>query len=101
MLDFEELREIAADVRVFIDLADDKAAALRNIISAYDVVLGIFPAGDEMGLTVIKGREIIENIAKSNNPAAYVHTAIAVPDKQHAELLRDLTAQGTAAKLAA
>ena len=37
MLDFEELRELAADVRIFIDLADDKAAALRGVIAAYDV----------------------------------------------------------------
>ena len=100
-MDFEELREIAADVRVFIDLADDKAAALRGIIDAYDVVLGIFPSGDEMGIFVIKGREIIENIAQSNNPAAFVHTAIAVPDRQHAEILRELTAQKATEKLAA
>ena len=101
MLNFDELREIAADVRVFIDLADDKAAALRDVIDAYDVVLGIFPSGDEMGLTVIKGRQIIENIAKTNNSAAYAHTAIAVPDKEHAELLKQLTMQRATEKLAA
>jgi hypothetical protein len=101
VLDFEELRELAADVRVFIDLAEDKAAALRDIIDAYDVVLGIFPSGDEMGLYVIKGRQIIESIAKSNSSAAYAHTAIAVPDQQHAEILRQLTAHKAIEKFAA
>jgi hypothetical protein len=101
MFEFDELRELAADVRVFINLADDKAAALRNIIDAYDVVIGIFPSGDEMGLYVIKGRQIIENFARSKSSATYAHTAIAVPDKVHAELLAELTAQRTVAKLAA
>jgi hypothetical protein len=101
VFEFDELRELAADVRVFINLADDKAAALRNIIDAYDVVIGIFPSGDEMGLYVIKGREIIEKVAKSKNSAAYAHTAIAVPDKYHAELLSELTAQRTGERLAA
>ena len=43
MLNFDELRELAADVRIFIDVAEDKAAALRSVIAAYDVVLAIFP----------------------------------------------------------
>lgn len=43
MLDFNELRELAADVRVFVDVAEDKAEALRAVIAAYDVVLAIFP----------------------------------------------------------
>ena len=101
MFEFDELCELAADVRVFINLADDKAAALRNIVDAYDVVIGIFPSGDEMGLYVVKGRQIIENVAKSNGSAAYAHTAIAVPSKDHAELLEALMAQRGAAKLAA
>jgi hypothetical protein len=100
VFEFDELRELAADVRAFINMADDKAAALRGVIDAYDVVFGIFPSGDQMGITVIKGREIIETISQSTNPAAYAHTAIAVPDKRHAELLRELTAKAPA-KLAA
>jgi hypothetical protein len=91
VLDFEELRELAADVRVFIDLADDKAATLRDIIGAYDVVLGIYPSGDEMGIYVVKGRSILDKIAKSKSTATYAYTAIAVPDIQHAESLRHLT----------
>ena len=101
MLDLDELRELAADVRVFIDLAEDKAAALRDIIAAYDVVLGIYPAGDEIGLHVVKGRQILDQIAKSQTVAMYTHTAIAVPDLRHAESLRRLTAPQAAEKLAA
>ena len=97
MLDLDELREVAADVRMFIDLAEDKAAALRAIIAAYDVVLGIYPSGDEIGLHVVKGRQILDEIAKSQSNATYTHTAIAVPDLRHAESLRQLTAPKLAA----
>ena len=97
MLDLHELREVAADVRMFIDLAEDKAAALRSIIAAYDVVLGIYPSGDEIGLHVVKGRQILDEIAKSQSNATYTHTAIAVPDLRHAESLRQLTAPKLAA----
>lgn len=56
MLDFHELRELAADVRVFVDVAEDKAEALRAVVAAYDVVLAIFPSEEGMGLHVIKGK---------------------------------------------
>ncbi|MEK9280353.1 MULTISPECIES: hypothetical protein [unclassified Bradyrhizobium] len=92
MLDFDELRELAADVRIFVDLAEDKAEALRAVIAAYDVVLAIFPCKEGMGLHVIKGREILNMIAKSRTHAIYSHTAIAVPDLEHAEVLKHLTA---------
>jgi hypothetical protein len=91
VLDFEELRELAADVRVFIDLAEDKAATLRGVIAAYDVVVAIFPSGDDMGLYVVKGRHVLESVAKYATHANYAHTAIAVPDFEHAEALRHLT----------
>lgn len=91
MLDFDELRELAADVRVFVDIAEDKAEALRAVIGAYDVVLAIFPSGDGMGLHVIKGKEILDKISTSQSHAIYSHTAIAVPDLEHAEVLKLLT----------
>ncbi|MBW7965273.1 hypothetical protein [Bradyrhizobium sp. BR 10261] len=91
MLNFDELRELAADVRVFVDVAEDKAEALRSVIRAYDVVLAIFPSGDGMGLHVIKGKDILDKIAKSCTHAIYSHTAIAVPDLEHAEALKYLT----------
>ncbi|MCP3399747.1 MULTISPECIES: hypothetical protein [unclassified Bradyrhizobium] len=91
MLDFNELRELAADVRVFVDIAEDKAEALRAVIRAYDVVLAIFPSQEGMGLHVIKGGEILDQIAKSRTHAIYSHTAIAVPDLQHAQALKYLT----------
>lgn len=92
MLDFNELRELAADVRIFVDVAEDKAEALRAVIAAYDVVLAIFPVDDGMGLHVIKGKEILDQIAASRTHAMYSHTAIAVPDLVHAEALKFLTA---------
>ncbi|QHP70574.1 hypothetical protein EI171_26805 [Bradyrhizobium sp. LCT2] len=92
MLDFHELRELAADVRVFVDVAEDKAEALRAVIAAYDVVLAIFPSEKGMGLHVIKGKAILDKIAKSRSHATYSHTAIAVPDLEHAEVLKLLTA---------
>lgn len=92
MLDFHELRELAADVRIFVDMAEDKAEALKAVIAAYDVVLAIFPSQDGMGLHVIKGSQILENIANSRTNAMYSHTAIAVPDLEHAQILKHLTA---------
>ncbi len=92
MLDFHELRELAADVRIFVDMAEDKAEALRAVIAAYDVVLAIFPSQEGMGLHVIKGREILDKIAKSRTNTMYSHTAIAVPDLEHAQILKHLTA---------
>ena len=92
MLDFDELRELAADVRVFVDVAEDKAEALKAVIAAYDVVLAIFPSEEGMGLHVIKGKEILDTIARSRTHASYSHTAIAVPDLQHAQALKYLTA---------
>jgi hypothetical protein len=93
MFDFHELREIAADVRIFIDAADDKAAALRDVVAAYDIVLGIFPSTEGIGIYAVKGRHILEDIAKNKTSALYTHTAIAVPDIQHAEMLQKLTSQ--------
>ncbi|HEV2156336.1 hypothetical protein [Bradyrhizobium sp.] len=91
MLDFDELRELAADVRIFVDVAEDKAEALRAVIAAYDVVLAIFPTEEGMGLHVIKGKEILDRIATSRTHAIYSHTAIAVPDLEHARALKYLT----------
>ncbi|MDI3560258.1 hypothetical protein [Bradyrhizobium sp. Arg816] len=92
MLNFDELRELAADVRVFVDIAEDKAEALKAVIAAYDVVLAIFPSQEGMGLHVIKGKEILNRIANSRTHTTYSHTAIAVPDLEHAEVLKYLTA---------
>ena len=91
MLDFDELRELAADVRIFVGVAEDKAEALRAVITAYDVVLAIFPSEQGMGLHVIKGKEILDGIANARTHASYSHTAIAVPDLQHAQALKYLT----------
>ena len=91
MFDFHELREIAADVRIYVDAAEDKASALRDVIAAYDIVLGIFPSGDGIGIYAVKGKLILDRIADSEAIAHYTHTAIAVPDLAHAETLQQLT----------
>jgi len=91
VVDFEELRELAADVRILIEAAEDKAAVLRDVIAAYDVVFGIFPSQDGIGIHVVKGRPILDKMATSWTNAVYTHTAIAVPDLQHAEVLKQLT----------
>ena len=93
MIDFDELRGLAADVRTVIQMSEDKALALRTIIAGHDVVLGIFPSPDEgIGLHVIKGDELLRQIANSNEAGDYTHTAIAVHSLEQAVTLKALVA---------
>jgi hypothetical protein len=93
MIDFDELRGLADDVRTFIQMSDDKALALRAVIAGHDVVLGIFPSQEEgVGLHVIKGDELLRQIANSNATGDYTHTAIAVHNREQAVTLKALVA---------
>ena len=93
MIDFDELRGLAADVRTFIQMSEDKALALRAVIAGHDVVLGIFPSPEEgVGLHVIKGDELLRQIANSNEAGDYTHTAIAVHNLEQAVTLKALVA---------
>jgi hypothetical protein len=93
MIDFDELRGLAADVRTFIQMSEDKALALRAVIAGHDVVLGIFPSHEEgIGLHVIKGDELLRQIANSNEAGDYTHTAIAVHNLEQAVTLKALVA---------
>jgi len=93
MIDFDELRGLAADVRTFIQMSEDKALALRAVIAGHDVVLGIFPSPDEgVGLHVIKGDALLRQIANSNEAGDYTHTAIAVHNLEQAVTLKALVA---------
>jgi hypothetical protein len=93
MIDFEELRHLADQTRQFIRMAQDKARALRVVVSEYDVVLGIFPsATDEMGLHVIKGAELLRQIASNDATGDYTHTAIAVHNREQAIALQQALA---------
>jgi hypothetical protein len=93
MIDFDELRGLAADVRTFIQMSEDKTLALRAVIAGHDVVLGIFPAPEEgVGLHVIKGDELLRQIANSNEAGDYTHTAIAVHNLEQAMTLKALVA---------
>jgi hypothetical protein len=93
MIDFDELRGLAADVRTFIQMSEDKALALRAVIAGHDVVLGIYPSPEEgVGLHVIKGDELLRQIANSNEAGDYTHTAIAVYNLEQAMTLKALVA---------
>lgn len=92
VIDFDELRGLADQARAFIQMSDDKALALRAIVAGHDVILGIFPSRDGMGLHVIKGDALLQQIANSNEAGDYTHAAIAVQDLEQAETLRTLVA---------
>ena len=93
VIDFDELRGLAADVRTFIQMSEDKALALRAVIAGHDVVLGIYPSPEEgVGLHVIKGDELLRQIANSNEAGDYTHTAIAVYNLEQAMTLKALVA---------
>jgi hypothetical protein len=89
---FEELRDLAADVRAFIEHSKDPAGALRDVVAAYDVVLGIFPSGEGMGLHVVKGSSVLDRLATLQSNALYTHTAIAVQNREQAMQLQALVA---------
>ena len=93
MIDFDELRGLADEIRTFIQMSDDKAQALRAVIAGHDVVLGIYPSVDQgVGLHVIKGDELLRQIANSNEVGDYTHTAIAVQSIEQAMTLKALVA---------
>lgn len=89
---FDELRDLAADVRAFIEHSNDPAAALRDVVAAYDVVLGIFPQDEGMGLHVVKGGSLLDRLATLQSNALYSHTAIAVHSREQAVQLQALVA---------
>ena len=92
MDNFDELRDLAADVRAFIENSKDPAAALRDVVAAYDVVLGIFPSNEGMGLHVVKGSSVLDRLATLQSKALYTHTAIAVQNREQAVELQTLVA---------
>lgn len=92
VIDFDELRGLADQARAFIQKSDDKALALRAIVAGHDVVLGIFPSTEGMGLHVIKGEDLLRQIANSNEAWDYSHAAIAVQDMDQAVTLQALVA---------
>ena len=93
MIDFDELRGLADEVRTFIQMSEDKALALRAVVAGHDVVLGIFPSPDQgVGMHVIKGDELLRQIANSNVAGDFTHTAIAVYNLEQAVTLKALVA---------
>jgi hypothetical protein len=93
VIDFKELRGLADQIRHFIQTSHDQALALRVVVREYDVVLGIFPsAGNGMGMHVIKGEELLRQIANTNAVGDYTHTAIAVHNREQAVALQQALA---------
>ena len=93
MIDFDELRDLADEARAYIQMSDDKAFALKAIVISHDLVLGIYPSAEGIGLHVIKGDELLRQIlANSNEVGEYTHAAIAVQDREQAETLQALVA---------
>jgi hypothetical protein len=90
VIDFDRLQELAADVRSFIQGSSDKANALKSIVTAFDVVLGIYPSGTGAELHVIKGQELLSQMTP--NGPDYSHTAIAVQTREQAIALQALVA---------
>jgi hypothetical protein len=88
MIDLDQLRELAADVRIFIEASEDKRFALRSVVAAYDVVLGIFPSAAGMELYIIKGNEILNQIMQPQSAEDYTHTAIALQSREQAVALQ-------------
>jgi hypothetical protein len=92
VIDFDELRGIAADVRIFIEGSPDKADALKAVVTAYDVVLGIFPSPVGIDLHVVKGSAVLDQIARSQRVDDYTHTAIAFQNREQAIALQQVLA---------
>jgi hypothetical protein len=89
---FDELRDLAADVRAFIESSKDQAGALRDVVAAYDIVLGIYPSSEGMGLHVVKGSSVLDRLATAQSNALYTHTAIALQSREQAVELQALVA---------
>ena len=92
MENFDELRDLAADVRAFIESSTDPAGALREVVAAYDIVLGIYPSNEGMGLHVVKGSSVLDRLATAQSNALYTHTAIALQNREQAVELQALVA---------
>ena len=90
MTESEELRQLATQTRNFIRSSHDQAWALQAVVQAHDVVLGIFPDTEGLGLHVIKGDAILREIASQDINADYSHTAIAVQNREQAVALQRL-----------
>lgn len=90
MTEYEELRQLAAQTRHFIGSSHDEVWALKAVVQAHDVVLGIFPATGGLGLHVIKGDAILQQIADSGTQIDYSHTAIAIHTREQAVTLQRL-----------
>jgi hypothetical protein len=87
--EFEELRQLAAQTRQFINSSGDEVWALKTVVQVHDVVFGIFPATEGLGLHVIKGDAILRQVA--NDPKRDCsHTAIALHTREQAVTLQRL-----------
>ena len=90
MTEFDELQELASETRSFIENAHDRVWALQAVLYAHDVVLGIYPDSEGLGLHVVKGDTIFKEIAHYGTDVDYSHTAIALANREQAVALQKL-----------
>jgi hypothetical protein len=91
VIDFERLLEVAIVTRSFIQTSENQAQALRDLVTANDVVFGIFPADkDGLGLHVIKGSDVLRDIAGQITSNRYNHTVIPFQNREQAARLEAL-----------
>jgi hypothetical protein len=88
VIDYEELLQIAATTRRFIQTSHNQAQALRDILTSHDVVIGIFPSETAgWGLHVVKGRELLNDQSADHN-----HTVLPFQTREQAARLEALVA---------
>jgi hypothetical protein len=88
VIDYERLLQIAAATRSYIQTSHNQAQALRDILTAHDVVFGIFPSGKEgWDLHVVKGRQLLNDLNGD-----YHHTVLPFQTREQAARLEALVA---------
>lgn len=88
MTDFDELCQLAQKTREYIRDAGNRVSALRAVLYSHDIVLGIFPANEGFGLHVIKGDNVLRELALHGTDIDYSHTAIALNNREQAVALQ-------------
>ena len=90
MTEFDELQELASQTRSFIENSHNRFWALQAVVYAHDIVLGIYPDSEGLGLHVIKGVAIFREIVHHGTDVDFSHTAIALATRDQAVALQKL-----------
>jgi hypothetical protein len=90
LTEFDELQQLASETRSFIETSHNRVWALQAVVYAHDVVLGIYPDSEGLGLHVIKGDAIFREIIHHGTDVDFSHTAIALATREQAVALQKL-----------